>query len=207
MGSKKDLALPPTNQFRCHRPETQWQPDLHPTDKDLPMRSFRTKGSVSPARPKSTPERDHFLYRTHKIVLDPTPDEERLLTRTADYARAAYNWGLRCYMDGDKAEQELTIDTLRGTWNAIKGSKYPWGKRMAQKAADYAFDALSHAIRAWKDPRLEDTAPRFHSRTRKTAFRIGDRDDRVYCQGQYVELPRIGKIRMVRAPAFVWQPP
>ena len=26
MGDKKDLALPPTNQFRCHRPETQWQP-------------------------------------------------------------------------------------------------------------------------------------------------------------------------------------
>ena len=50
------------------------------------MRSFRTKASVSPAHPKSTPERDDYLYRTHKIVLDPTPEQERLLTHTADYS-------------------------------------------------------------------------------------------------------------------------
>ena len=141
-------------------------------------------------------EKNHYLYRTHKVALDPTPDEERLLTHTADYYHAAHNWGLRCYMDGKKAKQEPTKETLRRKWNAIKGSKYPWGKRMSQKVADYAFDALSHAIRAGKDPRLENTAPRFHSKTWHTTFRIGDRDDHVHCQGQYIELPRIGKIRM-----------
>ena len=168
------------------------------------MRSFRTLPSVSPAHPKSTPERDDYLYRTHKVALDPTPDEERLLTHTADYYRAAYNWGLRCYLDekkdekkdGKKAKKELTKETLQSKWNAIKGSKYPWGKRMSQKVADYAFDALIHAIRAGENPHLKNTAPRFHSKTRHTTFRIGDRNDRVHCQGQYIELPRIGKIRM-----------
>ena len=164
------------------------------------MLPSQTKPSVSVAHPKSTPEKDHFLYRTHKVALDPTPDEERLLTHTADYYRAAYNWGLRCYMDekkdGKKAKQELTKETLQSKWNAIKGSKYPWGKRMSQKVADYAFDSLIHAIRAGKNPHLKNTAPRFHSKTWHTAFRIGDKDDHVHCQGQHIELPRIGKIRM-----------
>ena len=89
------------------------------------------------------------------------------------------------------------MGTLRRKWDDLRGSKYPWGERLPQEAAGCAFDdALEHAIRAWKDPRLENVAPRFHSKTRKAAFRIDDRDNRVRCQGQYIELPRIGKVPM-----------
>ena len=160
------------------------------------MQPSPTGTPASAVRSSPVQEPNGYLYRTHKVTLDPKPDEERRLTRTADYARAAYNWGLRSYIDGNRAGQEPTVDALRRKWNAIKGSKYPWGKCLAQKAADYAFDALSHAIRAWKDPRLANTHPRFHSRTRSAAFRIGDRNERVHCQGQHVHLPRIGKVRM-----------
>ena len=45
------------------------------------MPSSRTHPSVSPTHPKSSPEQAEYLYRTHKIALDPTP--ERLLTHTA----------------------------------------------------------------------------------------------------------------------------
>ena len=34
-----------------------------------------------------------MIIRTHKIKLNPTPTQERLLTQHAAYARAAYNWG------------------------------------------------------------------------------------------------------------------
>ena len=162
------------------------------------MRPSRNKPSVSASSPMSTRQKTGYLYlyRTHKVALDPTPGQECLLTRTADYARAAYNWGLRSYMDGKNGGQEPTIDELRRQWNAIKGSKFTWGKQLAQKAADYAFDALGHATQACKNPSLENTVPRFHSKAWHAAFRIGDRNERVHCQAQYVQLPRIGKVRM-----------
>ena len=160
------------------------------------MNPSRTNPCVSPAPSKSSPKKVQYLYRTHTIALDPTPGQERLLTQTADYARAAQNWALRCYKDDEKAEQEATIDTLKHKWNDIKASKYPWGKDLSQKAATCAIDALGHGIRAEKDRRLANGAPRFHSKTRRAAFRIGDGTDRVRCQGESIELPSIGSVRM-----------
>ena len=160
------------------------------------MRPSPSKLAIFTTYPKSPARRAEYLYRTHKVVLDPTPEQECLLTRTAAYARAAYNWGLQCYRNGKESGQEPTMGTLRRQWNAIKQSKFPRGRQLAQKAADYAFDSLSHAIRAGSDSRLENTAPRFHGKTWHAAFRIGDRDERVYCSGQYVQLPRIGKVHM-----------
>ena len=53
-----------------------------------------------------------MIMRTHKIKLNPTPTQERLLAQHAAYARAAYNWALRCYKDGKAAGQEPTQDEL-----------------------------------------------------------------------------------------------
>ena len=161
------------------------------------MHPSRTHTSVSPAHPRSSPTKVQYLYRTHKVALDPTAEQLRLLTRHADYARAAYNSSLRCYKDGKKAVHEPIIDALQRKWQAIKASKYPWGsKDLSQSAAKYAIDALGHAIRAAKDRRLANGVPRFHSKTRKAAFRIGDRTERVRCQGQEIKLPGIGSVRM-----------
>ena len=160
------------------------------------MSPSRTNPCVSPAHPKSPSKKVQYLYRTHKIALDPTPEHERLLTHTADYARAAQNWALCCHKDGEKAKEEPTIKTLHRKWNDIKASKYPWGKDLSQSAAKYAIDALDHGIRAGKDRRLANGAPRFHSKTRRSAFRIGDGTDRVRCQGQEIKLPGIGSVRM-----------
>ena len=164
--------------------------------KDIPIRPSRTTPCVSPTHPRSSPEQDEYLFRTHKIALDPAPGQERLLTQTADYARAAYNWALRCYKDGKKAGQNPTIDTFQRKWNDIKALKYPWGKDLSQSAAKYAIDALGHGIRAGKDHRRTNGVPRFHSRTRKNAFRIGDGTNRVRCEDQRIVLPAIGSVRM-----------
>ena len=92
------------------------------------MSPSRINPCVSPAPSKSPPRKADYLFRTHKIALDPTPAQERLLTQTADYARAAQNWALCCYKDGEKAEQEPTIDTLKCKWNDIKGIEVSVGQ-------------------------------------------------------------------------------
>ena len=160
------------------------------------MPSSRTHPCVSPAPPKSPSKKAQYLYRTHTIALDPTAEQLRLLTRHADYARAAYNSSLRCYKDGKKAVHEPIIDALQSEWHDIRASKYPWGSKLSQSVAEYAIKALGHGIRAAKDRHLANAAPRFHSRSRKAAFRIGDRTERARTQGQEIKLPGIGSVRM-----------
>ena len=162
------------------------------------MPSSRTTGFASTA-PSKPSERDYrFMYRTHKIALDPTDEQLALLERQADYARAAYNWALRCYSEGRKAGRELTTEALKREWNAVKSWKYPWGKALSQGAAEYAIEALGHGLRAWKNRSQKNTRPRFHSRTRKPAFRIGNPSNPVRCAGSRSQLPLapIGNIRM-----------
>lgn len=141
------------------------------------------------------------MYRTHKIALDPTEKQMILLKQQADYARAAYNWALRCYDDGEKAGHELTTEALKRRWNAVKTRKYAWGKDLSQEAAQYAIEALGHGLRAWKNRSQKNTRPRFHSRSRNTAFRIGGAANPVRCKGSVIELPlaRIGAIHMRQA--------
>ena len=69
---------------------------------------------------------------------------------------------------------------------------------MSQEAAEYAIEALGHGIRAAKDRRFTNAAPRFRSRTRKAAFRIVNTRNRVRCEGRSIDLslPAVGAVRM-----------
>ena len=162
------------------------------------MRSFRTVPPASSAQPNRSHENGRHMYRTHKIALDPTDRQLTLLKRQADYARAAYNWALRCYNDGEKAGHEPTIEALKRQWNAVRTWKYAWGKDLSQEAAQYAIEALGYGLRAWKNRSQKNTRPRFHSRSRNTAFRIVNTTNRVRCEGHRIGLllPTIGAVRM-----------
>ena len=163
------------------------------------MRASQTTHPSSSAHPKSPSKKAQYLYRTHKIALAPTPTQEGLLAKHADYARAAYNWALRFYKDRKAAGQEPTQDTLQRTWRVIRTSRYPWGSKLSQPAATHAIKALEHGIKVWKDKKRSNLDPRFHSRTRKNAFRVGDEIRTVSCTDKRIDLPNIGSVRMLEA--------
>ena len=142
-----------------------------------------------------------MIMRTHKIKLNPTPTQERLLTQHTAYDRAVHNWALRCHNDGKAAKQEPTKDELRREWKAIRSSKFPWARNLSQHVATHAIKALEYGIKAWKDKKRSNLEPRFHSRTRKNAFRVGVGNELrdVSCTDKRIELPNIGSVRM-------WQP-
>ena len=142
-----------------------------------------------------------MIMRTHKIKLNPTPTQERLLTQHAAYDRAVHNWALRCHNDGKAARQEPTKDELQREWKAIRSSKFPWARNLSQHVATHAIKALDRGIKAWKDKKRRNLEPRFHSRTRKNAFRVGVGNELrdVSCTDKRIELPNIGSVRM-------WQP-
>ena len=142
-----------------------------------------------------------MIMRTHKIKLNPTPTQERLLTQHTAYDRAVHNWALRCYNDGKAAKQEPTKDELQREWKAIRSSKFPWARNLSQHVATHAIKALEYGIKAWKDKKRSNLEPRFHSRTRKNAFRVGVGNELrdVSCTDKRIELPNIGSVRM-------WQP-
>lgn len=161
------------------------------------MHFARNTPPASSARPKPSHQDARYVYRTHKIALDPTAEQRTVLEQHADHARCAYNWALRRYNDGKKAGDEPTIDTLKRKWKELNALKYPWGKALSQKGAEYAIEALGFGIRTGRERRLANAAPRFRSRTRKTAFRIVNTGNRVRCKGRSIDLslPAIGAIR------------
>ena len=142
-----------------------------------------------------------MIMRTHKIKLNPTPTQERLLTQHTAYDRAVHNWALRCHNDGKAAKQEPTKDELRREWKAIRSSKFPWARNLSQHVATHAIKALDRGIKAWKDKKCSNLEPRFHSRTRKNAFRVGVGNELrdVSCTDKRIELPNIGSVRMREA--------
>lgn len=66
------------------------------------------------------------MILAHKILLMPTPEQERYFVRACGVARFAYNWGLaewnRQYLAGEKCSD----GKLRKQLNAIKRRDFPW---------------------------------------------------------------------------------
>ena len=157
--------------------------------------------SRSPARTQPPRKQDRTVIRSHQISLRPTRRQRRLLKKCAAYARFAYNWMLRHFMDRLASGDEMyPTHLLRPMWDDAKASACPWGRKLPQSAAKYAVYGLSDAIEAWRDRRRANQFPRFHSRHKKTTFRADEGPDTVTCDGKTIHLPVIGAIRMRQPP-------
>ena len=136
------------------------------------------------------------MIRTHKIALNPSPMQLRLLERHAAYARDAYNWALACFNDTLDAGRSYPVGMLFPMWEGARASLHPLSDELCQSAAKYAVMALTKAIAAWQDNARDNQFPRFRSPDDKAAFRADKGAGTVRCEGKRIELPNIGSVRM-----------
>ena len=78
------------------------------------------------------------MKRSHRIALQPTPEQEALFNQHAGYAKFAYNWAVAEFKAGLDVGEWLSERTLRPRWNKVKGMIAPWGAVLSQNAAKYA---------------------------------------------------------------------
>ncbi|KFI52823.1 IS607 family element RNA-guided endonuclease TnpB [Bifidobacterium callitrichos] len=145
-----------------------------------------------------------------KVVLDPTPAQERLLSSHAGAARFSFNAGLahvKAMIDAQE-RPEWSLYALRRWWNANKDTLavdkdgVPWWRENSKEAYNSGLEALSNALRNWSESRKGQRKGR---RVGFPGFRSKDRATPrfAYTTGSYgpipgdpraLRLPRIGRV-------------
>ena len=138
------------------------------------------------------------VIRTHKIALDPTPEQQRLLARLAGYANLAYNWALRHYKRTHEAGSPCPASLLSLFWDEARTAAYPWSSQLPQNAAKYAGShavyALEKAIKAWENSNRKNEFPKPHYGDKRASFRAAAGSDSVEVESKGIKLPDIGTI-------------
>ncbi|MBI5033675.1 MAG: IS200/IS605 family element transposase accessory protein TnpB [Chloroflexi bacterium] len=142
------------------------------------------------------------MMRSHKIRLNPTPDQEAYFRRAVGTARFVYNWGLAAWKQC-KAEhpgEPHGVMTLKKDFNAIKASQFPWVYDVAKDVAEGAFANLGSALANYYNSknghgRKKIGFPKFKSKKHmRQTFRLNN--DRIATRGNWLPVPRLGWVNM-----------
>ena len=139
------------------------------------------------------------VTRSHKIALDPTPDQEQQFRRAAGVARFTWNWALAEWLRQYKAGEKPTALGLKKQFNAVKGKLFPWVYDSPRDANAQPFANLGKAYARFFNK--EARKPRFKKKGKsKDAFYVAN--DKFHVDDKTVTLARIGKVRMREALRF-----
>lgn len=158
------------------------------------------------------------VLQAYQFALDPTPEQQAVLSSHCGAARFAYNWGLarvKAVLDQRSAERSYDIAadqltpamswsaySLRKAFNAAKDEVAPWWGENSKEAYASGLANLADALGNWHQSRTGKRAgkrigfPRFKSKRHRCScrfstgsFGLSDSDRR------HVKLPRIGLVR------------
>ena len=139
------------------------------------------------------------VTRSHKIALDPTPDQEQAFKQAAGTARFAWNWALAEWNRQYKAGGKPAGPSLKKRFNAIKGELFPWVYESPRDANAQSFAHLDNAFKRFFHKKAK--RPRFKKKGRcKDSFYVAN--DKFCVDGETVRLPKIGVVRMREALRF-----
>ena len=149
------------------------------------------------------------VTRSHKIALDPTPEQETAFRKAAGVARFAWNWALaewnRLYKAGEKPDGP----SLKKRFNAVKADLFPWIYESPRDANAQPFAHLDRAFRDFFRDRKKSGKknsrkrgyPRFKKKGRcRDSFYVAN--DRFHVEGKTIRLPKVGTVRMREALRF-----
>ena len=138
--------------------------------------------------------------RSHKIALDPTPDQEALFRKAAGVARFTWNWALAEWNRLHKAGEKPTGLDLKKRFNAVKADLFPWVYESPRDANAQPFAHLDKAFtnffRRLKDPSCKKKGkPKFKKKGKcRDAFYVAN--DKFHVDGKTIRLPKIGVVKM-----------
>lgn len=139
------------------------------------------------------------LHRAWRFELDPNNVVRTLLYKHAGCARFAWNWSLRRRIErfqNQEGEAKFTnaVEEHREL-NRLKATDFPWMYEVSKCAPQEALRDLDKAFKAFWTRRKEGVGfPRFKKKHQaRDSFRL---TGAVRVQDRYVQLPRLGTIRL-----------
>ena len=148
--------------------------------------------------------------RTHKIRLEPTPEQLRLLACIAGATRFVHNWALdenkKMYVEYKDGRNDCpTWVGLCKRYTQWKNTEGPeWLQQLPADAAQHAIKGISRALKNF----FRGTAkfPKYHKKGRNDSFYVsnGRRKGEVKQSGSnwYFHCPKVGWIKLTEATRF-----
>ncbi|MHA6804047.1 IS607 family element RNA-guided endonuclease TnpB [Salinifilum ghardaiensis] len=158
------------------------------------------------------------VLQAYQFALDPTEQQQAMLSSHCGASRFAYNWALaqvRAVMNQREAERSYGLAedqltpamnwsaySLRKSWNAAKNEVAPWWGENSKEAYASGLANLADALGNWHKSRTGKRAgkrigfPRFKSKRHRSSCRFSTGSFGLSDSGRrHVKLPRIGLVR------------
>lgn len=144
------------------------------------------------------------MIRSHKIRLNPTPEQAQYFRQAAGVARFTYNWALGQWKDAYARGETVSARALKKQFNAIKRTAFPWVLEVTKCAPEQAFTDLGTAFaNFFRDIKRGKKRgfPRFKSKKRSTpSFYLAN--DKFAVDGYWIRIPKLGQVSMTEALRF-----
>lgn len=144
------------------------------------------------------------MIRSHRIRLNPTPEQAQYFARAAGTRRFVYNWGLAEWQRQYEAGGKPSALALKKQFNAIKGEQFPWVYAVTKCVVEGAFMDLATAFKKFFEGRNAGRKvgfPRFKSRKRsREGFYVAN--DKFDVSGHWIKLPHIGLVNLAEKLRF-----
>src|SRR5512135_3564989 len=89
------------------------------------------------------------MIRTHKIRLNPTPEQANYFAKAAGTCRFVWNWALTEWNRQFQAGEKPTALKLKKRFNEIRPEHFPWTWEVTKNASDQPFLDLGKAFAAF----------------------------------------------------------
>jgi putative transposase len=138
------------------------------------------------------------MIRSHRIRLNPTPEQANYFARAAGTRRFVFNWGLAEWKRQYEAGEKPSALALKKQFNAIKGEQFPWVYEVTKCAVEGAFMDLAAAFKNFFEGRKAGRKvgyPKFKAKKRsREGFYVAN--DKFDVSGHWIKLPHIGLVNM-----------
>ncbi|RLT40377.1 MAG: transposase [Chloroflexi bacterium] len=148
------------------------------------------------------------MIRSHKIRLNPTPEQEIYFRKAAGTKRFVYNWGLdRWKWAKSQGVAIYGMMAAKKEFNALKQEQFPWVYDVAKDVMEGAFQDLGTALKNYFDSKSGKRKgakvgfPKFKSkRSSHQSFRLNN--DKFRVDGHTIRIPKLGEVNMAEALRF-----
>jgi putative transposase len=144
------------------------------------------------------------MQKTHKIRLNPTPEQKEDFMRAAGIARFAWNWALTEYKRRKEAGKAVDWNAIKKEFRARIDAEFPFVREATKCAAEEGIADLRRAISTYNKSKPKNPGVRF-PQLRKRSKRIGGfgiANDKFRVEGHEARLPKIGAVNMAEPLRF-----
>jgi putative transposase len=144
------------------------------------------------------------MIRSHRIRLNPTPEQANYFERAAGTRRFVFNWGLEEWKRQYEADEKPTALSLKREFNAIRGELFPWTYDITKCAIEGAFMDLAAAFKNFFEGRRAGRKvgfPKFKAKKRsRDGFYLAN--DKFDVSGHWLKVPKLGLVNMAEKLRF-----